>query len=95
MFHCSHQTGKGILRSMKGESTAVADIVPVDIPINVMIAVAWYTAVARPRQLMVYHTTTGSLNPFTWGEMGKWGSKVVGLPHLHWQPEPLHMGRDE
>ena len=58
---------------MKGESTAVADIVPVDIPINVMIAVAWYTAVARPRQLMVYHATTGNLNPFTWGEMGKCG----------------------
>lgn len=61
--------GKGILRSMKGECSALADIVPVDIPINVMIAVAWYTALARPRQLMVYHTTTGNLNPFTWGQM--------------------------
>ncbi|KAK7099519.1 hypothetical protein V1264_003647 [Littorina saxatilis] len=62
-------TGKGLLRSMRGECSSLADIVPVDIPINVMIAVAWYTAVARPRQLMVYHTTTGSVNPFTWGEM--------------------------
>lgn len=62
-------TGKGILRSMKGESNAVADLVPVDIPINVMITVAWYTAVARPRQIMIYHTTTGNLNPFTWGQM--------------------------
>nr|KAG5688295.1 hypothetical protein BaRGS_017680 [Batillaria attramentaria] len=62
-------TGKGILRSMKGESSAVADIVPVDIPINLMITVAWYTAIARPRQLMVYHATTSKLNPFTWGEM--------------------------
>lgn len=55
---------------MKGESNAVADLVPVDIPINVMITVAWYTAVARPRQIMIYHTTTGNLNPFTWGQMG-------------------------
>ncbi|XP_076450898.1 fatty acyl-CoA reductase 1-like [Babylonia areolata] len=61
--------GKGILRTMKGETSAVADIIPVDIPINVMIVVAWYTAVARPRQLMVYNSTTGTLNPFTWGEI--------------------------
>ena len=80
---------------MKGESTAVADIVPIDIPINVMIAVAWYTAVARPRQLMVYHATTGNLNPFTWGEMGKCGGSMsVGLSHHHRQPLPLHMGRE-
>ncbi|XP_076450896.1 fatty acyl-CoA reductase 1-like isoform X2 [Babylonia areolata] len=61
--------GKGILRSMKGNTSLVADIIPVDIPINVMIVVAWYTAVARPRQLMVYNSTTGTLNPFTWGEL--------------------------
>jgi fatty acyl-CoA reductase len=55
---------------MKAESNSVADIVPVDIPINVMISVAWYTAVARPHQVLVYHTTTGTLNPLTWKEMG-------------------------
>ncbi|KAL8580694.1 hypothetical protein ACOMHN_004735 [Nucella lapillus] len=35
--------GKGILRSMKGLPSAVSDIIPVDLPINVMFAVAWYT----------------------------------------------------
>uniref|UniRef100_A0A2C9JZG6 Fatty acyl-CoA reductase n=1 Tax=Biomphalaria glabrata TaxID=6526 RepID=A0A2C9JZG6_BIOGL len=61
--------GRGILRSMKGESSAIADIVPVDIPVNIMITVAWYTAVARPKTVLVYHATTGGSNPFTWGDM--------------------------
>ncbi|XP_067654609.1 fatty acyl-CoA reductase 1-like [Haliotis asinina] len=61
--------GKGILRSMKGDHSAVADIIPVDIPVNLMITSAWYTAVYQPKQTMVYHCTTGSVNPFTWGEM--------------------------
>ncbi|KAK3753857.1 hypothetical protein RRG08_006244 [Elysia crispata] len=61
--------GRGILRSMKGDYNAVADIVPVDIPVNIMITVAWYTAVAKPRSIMIYHATTGGCNPFTWGDM--------------------------
>ncbi|XP_005099500.2 fatty acyl-CoA reductase 1 [Aplysia californica] len=61
--------GRGILRSMKGESKAIADIVPVDIPVNVMIVVAWYTAVAKPGQVLTYHATTGGCNPYTWGDI--------------------------
>lgn len=61
--------GRGILRSMKGESNAIADIVPVDIPVNIMITVGWYTAVAKPKSVLIYHATTGGANPFTWGDM--------------------------
>lgn len=61
--------GRGILRSMKGDYNAVADIVPVDIPVNIMITVAWYTAVAKPKSILIYHATTGGCNPFTWGDM--------------------------
>lgn len=61
--------GKGILRSVKCEFKAVADIVPVDIPVNMLITVAWYTALAKPSAILIYHCTTGSVNPFTWGEM--------------------------
>ncbi|CAF1102789.1 unnamed protein product [Didymodactylos carnosus] len=39
--------GKGMLRTMLGNSNARADIVPVDIVANMMISVAWYTAVKR------------------------------------------------
>lgn len=62
--------GRGLLRSMKGEYNAIADIVPVDIPVNIMIAVAWYTAIAKPSSILIYHSTTGGANPFTWGQMG-------------------------
>ncbi|KAL5006269.1 hypothetical protein ScPMuIL_015075 [Solemya velum] len=61
--------GKGILRSMKGDFRAVADIVPVDIPVNMMITIAWYTATVKPKSMLIYHCTAGNMNPFTWGEM--------------------------
>jgi len=65
--------GKGLLRSMIGDHRVVADVVPVDLPINMMIAVAWYRGCVAPLATLpttpVYHVTTGGLNPFTWGEM--------------------------
>ena len=48
----------------------IADLIPVDLPVNMMITAAWYTAVSGPQQnAKIYHSTTGGLNPFTWGEM--------------------------
>jgi fatty acyl-CoA reductase len=55
---------------MKGDSLGVADIIPVDIPVNMMITVAWHTAVFKPSTVPIFHSTTGNLNPFTWGEIG-------------------------
>ena len=61
-----------MLRSIKADSQVVADFIPVDLPVNMMVAVAWYTAVHKPKQnAKIYHITTGGLNPFTWGEMGE------------------------
>jgi fatty acyl-CoA reductase len=48
----------------------VADVVPVDIPVNMMIATAWHTVLTKPKDVPIYHCTTGGINPFTWGEMG-------------------------
>uniref|UniRef100_A0A8D2JJ18 Fatty acyl-CoA reductase n=1 Tax=Varanus komodoensis TaxID=61221 RepID=A0A8D2JJ18_VARKO len=63
--------GKGLIRTIKCNSTAVADIVPVDVVINITLAAGWYTAVHRPKSMLIYNCTTGGLNPFSWGEMGK------------------------
>lgn len=41
------QTGKGIIRTVKCNTDAVADIIPVDIAINFTLAAGWYTAVHR------------------------------------------------
>ncbi|XP_070564884.1 fatty acyl-CoA reductase 1-like isoform X2 [Ptychodera flava] len=61
--------GKGLLRSMRADPNAVADVVPVDIPVNVMVSAAWYTAVKKPTTIPIYNVTTGGINPFHWGEM--------------------------
>lgn len=74
--------GKGILRSMKGDYRGVADIIPVDIPVNMIIAAAWYTAVTKPSSCLIYHSTTGSVNPFTWGEL-------EGVVMNFWKKVPL------
>ncbi|XP_057371715.1 putative fatty acyl-CoA reductase CG5065 [Daphnia carinata] len=59
--------GKGFFRIMKINSELVSDIIPVDYPINLMIAVAWHLAIRRPNEVPVYSCTTGHRNPLTWG----------------------------
>ena len=66
------QAGKGLLRTFKAENSSVADIIPVDFTSNLIVACAWYTAVHKPqRNAQIYQITSGVLNPFTWGEMGR------------------------
>jgi len=63
---------------MLADHRVIADLVPVDLPVNMMIAVAWARAnaalspdisSATANSTAIYHITTGGLNPFTWGEM--------------------------
>ncbi|XP_066561393.1 fatty acyl-CoA reductase 1 [Amia ocellicauda] len=61
--------GKGILRTMRANNDAVADLIPVDVVINLTLAAGWYTAVHRPKSALVYNCTTGGINPFHWGEI--------------------------
>ncbi|ESN90598.1 hypothetical protein HELRODRAFT_70906 [Helobdella robusta] len=63
--------GKGLLRSMIADHHVNADIVPVDLPVNMMVVVAWYRTLHKQttNATSVYHITSGGLNPFTWGEM--------------------------
>ncbi|XP_077565947.1 fatty acyl-CoA reductase 1 [Stigmatopora nigra] len=61
--------GKGILRTMRANNDAVADLIPVDVVINLTLAAGWYTAVHRPKTALVYNCTTGGINPFHWGEI--------------------------
>ncbi|XP_059487923.1 putative fatty acyl-CoA reductase CG5065 [Neocloeon triangulifer] len=65
--------GKGVLRTILCYRDLVADLVPVDICINLMISVAWNTAVHRPRDMLVYNCTSGSLNPIKWHQVEKYG----------------------
>lgn len=85
---------------MRASNDAVADLVPVDVVINAMLAAAWYSGSQaanrfffksrlcssfgrvgldllsssssyRPRNILVYNCTTGGINPFHWGEVGR------------------------
>ncbi|XP_054708693.1 fatty acyl-CoA reductase 1-like [Uloborus diversus] len=61
--------GKGVLRTMIIYGEVVADIIPVDVVINLMIAVAWYTAVKRPKKTLVYNCVSGPLNKTSWNDI--------------------------
>uniref|UniRef100_A0A3Q2HYD6 Fatty acyl-CoA reductase n=1 Tax=Equus caballus TaxID=9796 RepID=A0A3Q2HYD6_HORSE len=62
--------GRGFLRAIRASPLAVADLIPVDTVINLTLAVGWYTAVHRPKSTLIYHCTSGNLNPCNWGKMG-------------------------
>jgi len=62
--------GKGVLRTVYCMRDSVADMVPVDVCINLLCAIAWETANAGPgKPIKVYNCTSGSLNPITWGQV--------------------------
>ncbi|XP_041072312.1 fatty acyl-CoA reductase 1 isoform X2 [Carcharodon carcharias] len=61
--------GKGILRTMRATNDAVADLIPVDVVVNLTLAAGWYTAVHRPKTTLIYNCTTGGINPFHWGQI--------------------------
>ncbi|RNA15898.1 fatty acyl- reductase 1-like [Brachionus plicatilis] len=59
--------GKGILRTMIGNGNSTADIIPVDIPVNMMIVAGWYTGAKKAKDIKIYNCTTGQINRLTWG----------------------------
>uniref|UniRef100_A0A2K6N634 Fatty acyl-CoA reductase n=1 Tax=Rhinopithecus bieti TaxID=61621 RepID=A0A2K6N634_RHIBE len=58
--------GKGILRTIRASNNALADLVPVDVVVNMSLAAAWYSGVNRTKNIMVLLiVTNGSTNPST------------------------------
>nr|QLI62002.1 fatty acyl-CoA reductase 12 [Streltzoviella insularis] len=57
--------GKGMLHVFCCRESARADLLPVDIAIDTLIAVAWEIATDRPLEAVVYNCSTGE-NPITW-----------------------------
>lgn len=46
---------------------SIADLIPVDIVINLMIATAWRTATKKQMDITIYNCCTGGAVPVTWG----------------------------
>lgn len=61
--------GKGVMRTMLYDSNAVADLIPVDTVINLMITAAWNTGTKPSNEIMIYNCTSGQLNGITWGDI--------------------------
>lgn len=53
-------------RTMLCHDQKVADLVPVDIVINLMICAAWRTATQGPDGITIYNCVSGQQNPITW-----------------------------
>ncbi|KAL0281194.1 UNVERIFIED_CONTAM: hypothetical protein PYX00_002256 [Menopon gallinae] len=58
--------GKGFFRTMLCDGNNVADIIPVDLVINLMIVAAWRTANSRSDEMLVYNCCTGIQKPILW-----------------------------
>lgn len=56
----------GILGCMIGKKDATADMIPVDVVINMMIAAAWYTGSKRAKKFYVYNCTSDRANRCSW-----------------------------
>ena len=74
---------QGILKCIYNKPEKLADIIPVDIVINLMCAVAFKTAGQydrnagkRPSEIPVYNCNSGSDNPMTWGELWSWWTEA-------------------
>lgn len=70
-------TGKGILRTMLVNRNIGADVIPVDLVVNLMITVSWHTAMCRSSRLTVYNCTTGLINKITWGDIKKIAYPII------------------
>lgn len=62
----------------------IADLVPVDIVINLMITAAWKTAMSKQCGLNIYNCVTGEQKPVTWG-------RFVNLSIENMRKHPLGM----
>ena len=69
--------GTGVLRTMLAKRECIADIIPVDMAINVMIVAAWHMATEKPNEMPIYNVTSGDTNPITWGEIEDWALESI------------------
>lgn len=74
--------GKGILGPIICEKDFVADMVPVDIVINLMIVTAWRSGTNKSSEIKVYNCVTSAQNKLTWSEF-------VGISIMYMIQHPL------
>ncbi|KAJ8965743.1 hypothetical protein NQ314_003921 [Rhamnusium bicolor] len=58
--------GKGLFRTMLCDPNKNADLVPVDMVINLMLVSAWRVGTTKPKELKIYNCCTGQRKPIKW-----------------------------
>ncbi|KAL7032636.1 hypothetical protein ACKWTF_007368 [Chironomus riparius] len=61
--------GKGIFHTIMCNEESIADFIPVDLVINLMVAAAWKTGTAENTTMTIYNCCTGMNKPITWGRL--------------------------
>jgi fatty acyl-CoA reductase len=85
--------GSGLLKAMYGVKSKTADLVPVDLVANCILATGWYTAANKDsrKDVIVYNFTSGHLKPsLNWDYVGKKCSECFRLHPLEnhtWIPK--------
>ncbi|XP_058800132.1 putative fatty acyl-CoA reductase CG5065 [Phymastichus coffea] len=70
--------GKGVIRSMHCNPDFHAEVIPVDLAINALIAIAYKTGTtSRSDEIPVYNITQNGVIPITWGEVLQKGKSVA------------------
>ncbi|XKL66204.1 hypothetical protein PGB90_009624 [Kerria lacca] len=71
--------GKGLIRSMMVVEEFCAEVIPVDVAINAIIAITWErgrTPKEKDERIPVYNVTNGDVQTMTWGEVFKQGKEI-------------------
>ncbi|KAG8239148.1 hypothetical protein J437_LFUL018767 [Ladona fulva] len=82
--------GKGVIRSMYCKGEYHAEVVPVDMAINAMIASAWKTANNKEKIVQVYNLSQSEVKPVTWKEvldMGRMHINEYPFEGVVWYPD--------
>ncbi|KAK9295142.1 hypothetical protein QLX08_010453 [Tetragonisca angustula] len=69
--------GKGVIRSMLCNGRYHAEVIPVDLAINALIAIGHRTATVRHASMPVFNITQSGVLPITWGEVLGKGKKIA------------------
>lgn len=66
----------GVLHCMVGKKEAAADIIPVDVVINMMLASAWFRGSGKTHKLYVFNCTSDRSNRVTWDMIQNYCNKI-------------------
>ncbi|XP_076664256.1 putative fatty acyl-CoA reductase CG5065 [Andrena cerasifolii] len=70
--------GKGVIRSMHCKADYHAEVIPVDLAINALIAISYRATTAdKSKTIPVYNITQSGVLPITWGEVLEKGKKIA------------------